>query len=84
MTFLSRYRVLTERIAIMAWIHNSNTATRRLYDADLDEEVTFSKNGKSQVSEGVAEQLIERYDTIGSAESDNDDADADADEDDDE
>lgn len=56
----------------MVWIHNQNEATSRLYDADLDEEIQFSSNGKAQVSEDVAAQLADRYEAISVAESDDD------------
>lgn len=61
----------------MAWIKNTNDATSRLYDADLDVDVEFSSNGTAQVSEDVAAELIDRYDAIEAHEtgdSDNDSA----------
>lgn len=53
------------------WIHCTNPATRRLYNADLMEEpVEFTANGYAQVSRAVGETLIEQYDQIVNHESD--------------
>lgn len=49
----------------MVWIKNTNTSTNRHYNADLmDEPVEYSENGTAQVSEEVAERLIEHYEQI--------------------
>ncbi|WP_137288627.1 hypothetical protein [Natronorubrum halophilum] len=55
------------------YITNENTATRRLFNADLtdedgeplmDEPVEFAKNGTAQVTADVGEALVEQYDSI--------------------
>jgi len=47
------------------FVTNENTATRRLFNADLmDEPVEFASNGTAQVSEAVGEALVDHYDTI--------------------
>lgn len=55
------------------WIQTSNSATRRLYDAELmTEPVEFSATGTAQVPRDIGEALIEAYDTIEPMETDDD------------
>lgn len=47
------------------WIICNNSATSRLYNADLmDEPVDFNENGTANVPESVGESLVENYDQI--------------------
>lgn len=55
------------------YITNENTATRRLFNADLtdedgeplmDEPVEFATNGTAQVTREVGEALVAQYETI--------------------
>jgi hypothetical protein len=46
------------------WIETQNQATKRIKIPDIDESVTFSENGKAQVSKTVGEVLIQEVDTI--------------------
>jgi|GEM_PF-1084819 len=55
------------------YITNENTATRRLFNADLtdedgeplmDEPVEFASTGAAQVTEEVGEALVANYDDI--------------------
>lgn len=49
----------------MAWIINQNTATRRLFDAEImDEPVEFFSTGRAQTDAETAQALAGRYDSI--------------------
>lgn len=53
------------------YITNENSATRRLFNAELmDEPVEFAETGTAQVEEGVGERLVAEYDTINHKQTD--------------
>lgn len=63
------------------WIKNDNEATQSLYTEDITDEedeplmdspVEFNSNGTANISEELAEALVERYDEIRHYDADDD------------
>lgn len=54
------------------WIHCSNEATQRLYNAEfMDAPIVFSSSGTAQVSQAVGEAAIDHYDPVTQHDTDN-------------
>ena len=53
-----------ERPPHAMWIKNTQEATSRLYDAELDVGISFNENGTAQVADDVGAELIDHYNAI--------------------